>query len=231
MKPEDFHLFDPLRVVLGEVPWSFLLEALFRVLVLYGLLVVAMRLMGKRMGAQLSRNEMAAMVSLAAAIGVPVQAPDRGLVAPVCIAVIIVVGQRLIARATLRSKKFEELSQDDIAIMVADGRLMLDAMESAVLPQERLFAQLRSESILHLGQVKRLYMEANGDFTLLRQEPPQPGLSLLPDWDEEYRQEQPEAPETFACTHCGTLAQSPQPPATPCPHCQNTKWVQAITTP
>jgi uncharacterized membrane protein YcaP (DUF421 family) len=229
MKPEDFHLFEPLRVLLGDVPWSFLLEILLRVLFLYALLVISMRLMGKRMGAQLSRNEMAALVSLAAAIGVPIQAPDRGLVAPLCIAAVIVIGQRLISRATLRSKKFEEFSQDDIAIMVENGCLHLDKLEEAVVPQEGIFAQLRSKSITHLGQVKRLYMEANGTFTLLPQEPPQPGLSLIPDWDEDFRQEQPIAPDTFACNRCGNLNESKQEPSTPCTRCGNTRWVQAIT--
>ncbi|WP_139920414.1 DUF421 domain-containing protein [Hymenobacter sp. DG01] len=229
MKPEDFHLFEPLRFFLGDVPWSFLLETLLRGLFLYGLLLLSMRLMGKRMGAQLSRNEMAALVSLAAAIGVPIQAPDRGLVPPLIIAAIIVLGQRFIAARTLKSKKFEEITQDDIAIMVEDGCLNLDKMEEVVLPQERLFAKLRSESISQLGQVKRLYMEANGDFTLLLQEPARPGLTLIPDWDEEYIQEQQRSPDTFACLRCGQLEHGPQEPAHACPRCQHHRWTTAVT--
>ncbi|GGG47423.1 YetF domain-containing protein [Hymenobacter glacieicola] len=230
MKPEDFHLFDPLRFFLGDVPWSFLLETLLRGIFFYALLLLAMRLMGKRMGAQLSRNEMAALVSLAAAIGVPIQAPDRGLLPPMCITLLIVRGQRYIAARTLRSKKFEEVSQDDIAIMVEDGCLNLDKMREVVLPQERLFAQLRSSSIDQLGQVKRLYMEANGDFTLLRQEPPHPGLTLIPDWDEDYIQQQQKAPNIFACLRCGHLERhQPAEPHHACPRCQQNRWTTAVT--
>ena len=72
----DFKLFDALRMFLGDVPWDFLLEAVIRVTFIYIVLVGALRLMGKRMGQQLSRNELAAMVSLAAAGGVPLLAPD-----------------------------------------------------------------------------------------------------------------------------------------------------------
>lgn len=228
MKPEEFHLFEPLRFFLGDVPWSFLLETFLRGLFFYALLLVSMRLMGKRMGAQLSRNEMAALTSLAAAIGVPIQAPDRGLVPPLVIALVIIVGQRFIAARTLKSKKFEEVTQDDIAIMVEDGCLNLDKMEEVVLPQERLFAKLRSESIEHLGQVKRLYMEANGNFTLLLQDPPQPGLTLIPDWDEEYLKEQKRSPDTFACLRCGHLEHSPKEPAHTCPRCQHPRWTTAV---
>lgn len=229
MKPEDFHLFEPLRFFLGDVPWSFLLETLLRGVFFYGLLLLSMRLMGKRMGAQLSRNEMAALVSLAAAIGVPIQAPDRGLVPPLVIAAIIVLGQRFIAARTLKSKKFEQISQDDIAILVEDGCLNLDKMEEVVLPQERLFAKLRSESIRQLGQVKRLYMEANGDFTLLLQEPARPGLTLIPDWDVEYLQEQPKADAIYACQRCGHLQHSSREPAHACCRCQHQRWSRAVT--
>jgi len=49
MKPEDIQITDGLRMLLGEVPWGFLLEVALRILFLYGLILVSMRLMGKRM--------------------------------------------------------------------------------------------------------------------------------------------------------------------------------------
>jgi len=41
MKPEDIKLTDVSRIVLGDVPWTFLIEAALRMTVLYALLVVA----------------------------------------------------------------------------------------------------------------------------------------------------------------------------------------------
>jgi len=67
--PDDTHLDQWSRILLGEIPPGFLLEVLFRLIVIYLILMVSMRLLGKRMASQLSRNDMAAMVSLAAAIG------------------------------------------------------------------------------------------------------------------------------------------------------------------
>lgn len=40
---------------------------------------------------------------------------------------------------------------------------------------------LRSGGMIHLGHVKRLYMEANGFFTLIEATAPKPGLSILPE--------------------------------------------------
>jgi hypothetical protein len=52
-----------------------------------------------------------ALFSLAAAIGVPLQAPDRGLLLAVVIAVIVVATGRLIARMAFNSQEFESLQK------------------------------------------------------------------------------------------------------------------------
>ncbi|HEX8426624.1 DUF421 domain-containing protein [Hymenobacter sp.] len=225
----EFKPFDLMRMGLGDVPWSFLLEAILRITIIYAILLISMRLMGKRMGSQLNRTEMTGLVSLAAAGGVPLLAPDRGILAPLVASAIIVVGQRLLARATFRSSRFEHIAQADLSILVEDGCLQLDAMKECLLPQERVFAKLRGSKLDNLGQVKRLYMEANGSFTVIEQDEPQPGLTLAPDWDQDYIQQQQRVPDTFACTCCGNLAHSSQMPTKQCPRCNNTKWSPAVT--
>jgi uncharacterized membrane protein YcaP (DUF421 family) len=225
----DFKPFDIMRMGLGDVPWSFLLEAIIRVTIIYAILLISMRLMGKRMGSQLNRTEMTALVSLAAAGGVPLLAPDRGILAPLVASAIIVIGQYFLARATFRNAHFEKIAQADLSILVEDGRLNFEAMKECLLSQERIFARLRGASLDNLGQVKRLYMEANGSFTVIEQDEPQPGLTLAPDWDQDYIQQQQRVPDTFACTCCGNLAHSAQMPTKHCPNCNNSKWSPAVT--
>jgi uncharacterized membrane protein YcaP (DUF421 family) len=120
------------------------------------------------------------------------------------------------------------LIQSNYITVVADGVLQLDHMETVVVSQERLFAQLRSSSLEQLGQVHRLYMEANGTFSLVKAPEPKPGLSLLPRWDEDFRKGQPEAPGLFACRNCGHVEQSAQMPTTACPHCSAQLWAPAV---
>ena len=228
MKPEDIQITNGLRILLGEVPWSFLLEVALRILFLYGFILVSMRLMGKRMAGQLSRNEMAALVSLAATVGVPMQAPDRGLLPAVVVAGVIVGVQRLMARRAFRNKRFEYLLLDDIGVLVKDGCMQLDEMKQIALPRERLIAQLRSEGIDHLGKVRRLYMEASGAFTIKQQDKLKPGLSLFPADDQAMAKRQQKAGNTFACATCGNLSHTTQPPRQHCPRCGTLQWVSAV---
>lgn len=221
-------LTDYLRILMGDVPWGFLLESSIRLVLMYLLLLLGLRLMGKRMAGQLSRTELAALVSLAAAIGIPLLSADRGLLAPLVIASVVVLGQQLMARWAARSPQVERLLQSSLTTIVANGVLQLDHMRHVVLSQERLFAELRGENLEHLGQVNSLFMEANGTFSLVEEKEPQPGLSLIPGWDKEFRGEQPVAAGSFACIRCGQVLKNSQKPTSPCPHCGTQQWEPAV---
>ncbi|WP_046245060.1 DUF421 domain-containing protein [Hymenobacter terrenus] len=230
MKPEDIHLSDWIRILVGDVPGSFYIEAIFRAAFIYLLLLGSMRLMGNRMGKPLTRNEIIAMVSLAAGGGVALMAPDRGLLPVVIISAIVISYQRLISWLAFRNKKFESTVLDDMSILVKDGRLQLDKLEEGVLCREQVFAKLRQEGIANMGNVQRAYHEANGTFSVLTfsDSEPRTGLSLLPLNDKAFRQEQEKAPDQFACGSCANLLHSSHQPVTQCPRCGHQAWEPAV---
>ncbi|PMD90521.1 hypothetical protein BWI97_23945 [Siphonobacter sp. BAB-5405] len=228
MNPDDIKIDDWLRIFYGELPASYFIEVIIRMTFVYLLLMVCIRIMGRRMASQLNRNEMAALTSLAAAIGMPVLSPDRGLLPAIAIAIIIVAGQRWISRIASRNEKFEAITQDDMEILVKDGVLELKAMQHSRITRERLFAELRAASILHLGQVRRLYIEANGKFTLIENENPKPGLSVIPNEDPELIEEQPKADDRLVCKNCGNTMFQPLKPEHECNRCKDVNWIPPI---
>jgi uncharacterized membrane protein YcaP (DUF421 family) len=162
MKPEEIPINDWQRIFIGNVPAAFYGEVVLRVAIIYLLLMVSMRLIGKRMASQLGRNEMVAMVSLAAAIGVPLQSPDRGILAAVVIAVIVVSVQQLIAKLSTKSQKLEKFTQGDITPLVEDAHLNIGNMRKTGITRERAFAQLRSKGVPQLTQTT-LFQTPNHD--------------------------------------------------------------------
>lgn len=225
---QQIHLTDAGRILLGRVPVTFLIEAMIRIGVLYALLIVAMRLMGKRMSSQITRNELAALVSLAAATGPVVQSPERGLLPPFVIALVLLGVQRAVAVGTFRSARFEQATQGDIAILVRNGEVDLEALRKVVLSRERLFAHLRAHQILNLGRVERVYLEAGGTFSFRTFEDERPGLSLIPSWDTDFVAEQRRAEGQVACASCGHLDTHPASEARRCDHCDHVAWEPAI---
>ena len=227
MKPEDIHLTDWTRILVGEVPGSYFIEIIIRIAFVYLLLTVSMRVMGKRMAAQINRNELAAQVSLAAAIGLPVLAPDRGMLPAVVVAAVIVSIERLISRLTYNNERFEAITQDRISTLIDKGVMQMDNMKGARVTRERLLAQLRTGGLFHLGQVRRLYIESNGSFTLIQAEPPKPGLSVIPLWDSDFAAEQNHTKQLI-CNNCGNDQPTEDTPAQSCANCGDTNWVQAL---
>jgi uncharacterized membrane protein YcaP (DUF421 family) len=215
------------KLFLGETPPVFIAEVALRIAILYLVLVVAMRAMGRRMSSQLTRTEMLALVALAGAIGPAVQDPKRGLLPPMLSALVIVASQRLMARLTLASERFEGFLQGDAAPLVQDGVLQLDAMRHNAISRERLFAELRAKGLYALGAVQAVYLESSGAFCLVRRDTPQPGLSLVPEWDRELLAQQRKVSGQLACGGCGTLREHGRD-VPPCARCGNDCWTHAV---
>jgi len=224
MIPHIF-LVDIGRILNGNTPPVFYIEIIIRAVFVYVLIIAGLRFMGKRMASRLSRNEVAAMASLAAATGMPIQTPDKGLLPALVMALVVILAQRIIATISTRRQTFERLTQGAIGTLVLDSCLQVDEMQKSRISRARLFSQLRGSSIRHLGEVKRLYLEAGGSFTLIRNNEHKPGPSVLPDWDQEFTDEQKRAPEVIVCSHCGCHV---APAVKECPNCHRQYFEPAI---
>jgi uncharacterized membrane protein YcaP (DUF421 family) len=222
--PEPVRLTDYGRLLLGRVPWSFTIEVVLRIAVIYLILVVAMRLMGKRMASLTTRNELAALVALAGGIGPAIQDPKQGLLPPMIVCSVIVGIQRTIAVLTKNHGRFERATQGSMSTLVTGGTLDMGALRDVALSRQRVIAYLRSEGITSLGAVDRLYLEINGSFTVVRADEPRPGLSLVPPWDEDFRREQRAADGAIVCSRCGYVADKDERRERRCDECGSWSW-------
>lgn len=227
MDPKDIHVTDWLRLLVGNVPGVFFIELILRAAFFYILIIVCMRLMGKRMASQLSRNEFASLVALGASIGIPLTAPDRGIVPGTISCMIIVMAQRLLSAWFSKNEHVERLTQGVACEMVADGVISANSLKQTNVSRERVLEQLRGEGIRHLGAVKRLYFEANGRFTLIKEEVNKPGISILPEEDPEFKQKQLTAPGTRFCMNCGKENEGEKQ----CSNCGESVFDEAIIVP
>lgn len=228
MKKEQIHFGDWQRMFLGEVPPAFYLELIIRALLIYFILMVSMRAMGKRMSAQLSRNELAALVSLAAAVGVPMMAPNRGILPAIIIAFIVCSVQRLLALRSANNQGFEKISQGNVSTLISDSVINILVLSGVGLSQAELFAQLRGNGVTQLGVIDRFYMEANGSFTLIKKEKPEAGLTVLPDSDPDFIKELTIETTIQVCLTCGTKRKTDSDRHLHCPNCNQNSWTQAV---
>jgi uncharacterized membrane protein YcaP (DUF421 family) len=228
MKKEDIHLADWQRILFGDVPAEFTLEVIVRTLIIYLVFLVVMRLLGKRMNAQLTITELAVMLTLGAIISVPMQIPNRGLLPAALLLLSILYLQRGLNWLALKRRKAEFVLQGKVSLLAKNGVLEPACLQQESVSHEQVFAALRKHKITHLGQVKRLYMEADGSFSVYKQEPAGPGLSVLPGQDARFKQEQHLAPGQQACTYCGHLATAHDHAGRQCLNCGHNAWTNAV---
>lgn len=229
MKKEDIHWDDWHRILIGSAPTSFLLEVLIRTIIMYLVLLVVLRLMGKRMGGQLTISELAVMVTLGAIICVPMQVPDKGIIQGIFVLMCAWAFQRGFTLLGVRSSKLENLIQGKEAVLLKDGVLQVDQLEAANISRQQLYGVLRAQNIFNLGEVERVYIEACGIFSVYKYDTPKPGLSIFPGSDDDLLEVQKRPDEHFyVCRMCGRTAENEKERNGHCNNCGCENWDEAI---
>ena len=214
------------RLLLGQGNWSSLLEIALRAMVLFILIIFSMRLLGRRVASQYTLFELSVVVTLAGAVGVPLQATDRGLLPPILIMLTVILLHYTMARWSVRSPRFEAVISGSVSTIIQQGEIQLDELKRAALSRERLFAMLRRRQVQHLGQLKKVYLEPSGDLSIVFADVPRAGLSILPKTDSQLREAVAVATDV-SCSSCGRTEPDTQQQRSACIHCGDAAWIPA----
>lgn len=226
MDKEEIYLGDWKRLLFGNAPVEFLLEVIIRSIFIYCALLVIIRLLGKRMSSQLTITELAVMLTLGAIVSVPMQIPDRGVLQGVLLLFLILLFERGLTWLIYKNRKIEDLAQGKMSLLIKDGVLQLNEVQKLNISHEQLFAVLRSNEIFNLGEIKRLYQEACGMFSVYKNESPKPGLSILPQGDKSIHKIVQVSDDLMVCGRCGNTTPK-QNASKPCTVCSNNHWEPA----
>jgi uncharacterized membrane protein YcaP (DUF421 family) len=227
MKKFEIHLADWQRILFGQTPPEFLLEVFIRTLVIYVVLLLVLRWLGKRMSGQLTILEMAVMLTLGAIVSVAMQVPERGITLSLFVLSCTLLFQRGLSHLGYKSARIEELTQGRISTLVKDGVLEIEEMRRCRISHQQLFSDLRSKNVMNLGEVRRIYLEACGLFSIIKNQQPVAGLSTLPPGDVNiisalhYNNE-------MACCNCGKTSSRDEAGSNTCPRCGADDWTQAV---
>lgn len=229
MEDDEMMIADWQRILIGDAPWEFLLEVLFRTLIIYVALVIIMRMFGKRMNAQLTIVELAVMITLGAIAAIPMQAPARGIVPGLVLLISILLLQRGLSWLTFKKRRIEVITYGELKLLIKDGRMLIREMDKLRISKQQLFSVLRTKDIRHLGQVKRVYLEACGTFSLYEADDPKFGLSIMPEKEEELPLNKSKDRSKMACRRCGTVKEKKgEGKKNECPNCSANTWIEAV---
>jgi uncharacterized membrane protein YcaP (DUF421 family) len=220
---QNITLWDWKRILIGEAPVEFMLEVFIRTFVIFIILLIAMRILGKKMKAGSSILEMGVMIVLGALVSAPMQAPEKGFLPFLVILICLVIFRNGQSKLNVKYTRSELLIAGDVSLLIKDGILNIKELEKAAISRTILFTQLRSNGFRSLGEIKRTYLESSGKFSIFKNKEPKPGLSVLPGNDKQLFDEIKKTKEFISCTSCG-YTKKPAEEESTCPECGNKKW-------
>jgi uncharacterized membrane protein YcaP (DUF421 family) len=149
------------------VPWW---ELIVRSVVVYGFLIVLLRITGKRQVGQLSPFDLVLLLVLSNAVQNSMNAGDNSLVGGLISATTLVGLNFLVGLATYRSKKLEAIIEGHPLVLIHNGVLIEEVMARAQLTHHELNAALRQAGYASVAEVHSAILENNGTISVIHRQ-------------------------------------------------------------
>lgn len=137
-----------------------------RVLLVYLLLLIAIRIMGKREIGQLSNLDFVVAIVVAELATLPITDHHLSLAECVLPMLIITALQVSVSLLCLKSNRFRRILYGRPNVLIAGGRMQMDEMRRARYNIDDLLSQLRQKDVFDVASVEYAVLETSGDLTV-----------------------------------------------------------------
>jgi len=216
------------QLFLGEENWSFLIETMLRTSLMFIVILVGLRLLGKRGVKQLSVFELVVIIGLGSAAGDPMFYKDVGILPALMVFSMIVILYSFITYFVGKNKKFETLVEGKPVSLIKHGKFSIENFKKEPLGEDEFFAELRGQGVSQLGQIEEAIIESSGSISIFYfpDEEVKYGLPIMPKSLENSHHKIHEL-DYYSCTFCGYTAKLAPIEFYTCPTCKKQKWVKS----
>ena len=141
--------------------------AFFRTVILYMVLILGLRLTGKRQIGELEPNELVLTMLLSDLAAVPMQDFGIPLLSGVLPIAVILCMSVLFSQWSLRSVRFRSLICGEPTVIIRHGEIRQEAMSRNRLTVDELMEELRCQGVTDLKTVKYAVLETSGQLSVL----------------------------------------------------------------
>ncbi|NYF24988.1 DUF421 domain-containing protein [Sporosarcina sp. JAI121] len=153
----------------------------FRTVFLYILILIILRIMGKREVGELGVIDIVVFVIMAEVAAFALDSPDKKLIQSVVPMLILLVIQVISSYFSLKSKRFRDIVDGEPALIIRNGVILEQEMRKQRYNLDDLFQQLREQQIGSVHEVSFAYLEPSGNLSVFKHDDVQPVLSLISD--------------------------------------------------
>ncbi len=214
------------ELLLGSENWHFILETILRTSIMFIIIVIALRLLGKRGVKQLSVFELVVIIGLGSAAGDPMFYKDVGILPAIVVFIMVISLYSFITYLIGKNKSFEHLVEGKPVCLIKNGKFLVDNFRKEALGEDEFFSELRILGVSQLGQVEQAIVETNGGISIFyfEDENVKYGLPIMPDSLND-KTKKIEKEGHYSCIFCGYTKELAPTPTYVCPVCENDEWV------
>ncbi|MEK5069526.1 DUF421 domain-containing protein [Sporosarcina sp. FSL K6-1508] len=158
-----------------------LLIIIFRTVFLYILILIILRIMGKREVGELGVIDVVVFIIMAEVAAFALDSPDKKLITSILPMLVLLIIQVISSYFSLKSKKFRDVVDGEPTLIIRHGQILEQEMRKQRYNLDDLFQQLREQQIGSVHEVSFAYLEPSGNLSVFKHDDVQPVLSLISD--------------------------------------------------
>lgn len=145
-----------------------ILNALFRTVFFYFIVVIAYRIMGKRELSQLQVIDFIVSILMAELIAISIENIDD----PIYMALVPIIGlviiEIILAKISLKSKKFNDVMSGKPSLIILNGKLNFKELVKCRYSLDNILLELRQNQIKSISDVEYAFLETNGKLSVFK---------------------------------------------------------------
>lgn len=140
---------------------------LIRTIILYILIVAALRMMGKRQIGQLQPSELVVAMIISELASIPLERTEISLIAGIVPILTLIICEATFSFLTLKSKALRRAISGTPTILIEKGRVCEKEMERLRFNIDDLMEELRSNGYPNISDIEYAIIETNGELSVI----------------------------------------------------------------
>ena len=151
-----------------------MLNIFFRALLLYLLVIFAVRMMGKRQLGDLQPSEIVTTILIGNIASLPIEEPSLPMAAAIVPVLTLAAFEVVVSEAGLKWRRLRLLFSGRPQVIIREGQIDQQAMKRIRFTLDDLMENLRGEGVFDIREVWHCVVETNGKVNVLQKFPSRP---------------------------------------------------------
>ena len=146
-------------------------EKILRPIVVYGFLIVGLRLAGKRESAQLNPFDLVVLLTISNTVQNAIIGEDNSVTGGLIGAATLLLINHWVVRFLYGHERLDRLVEGEPAVLVENGELQMDRLQQELITKGELEAAAHKQGFASLAEIDRAVLDPGGSISFVARKP------------------------------------------------------------